>query len=126
MIASVLLGLFALQGAEIRPMIECSEHMNDDRALLSCLSGLLEAAEDDLDTALAAARQEASEIDLDMPGVADAASRLGAAHSAWIAYRDAECERRASLLLIGDDAEAVATDCRIALTRARATELETQ
>lgn len=126
MISTVLLGLFALQGAEIRPMIECSEHMNDDRALRSCLSGLLEAAEDDLDTALAAARQEASEIDLDMPGVADAASRLSAAHSAWITYRDAECERRASLLLIGDDSDAMAMDCRITLTRARTTELETQ
>lgn len=126
MIFSVLLGVLALQGADIRPMIECSEHMNNDRALRSCLSDLLETAEDDLDSALDAARQEASEIDLDMPGVADASSRLETAHTAWIAYRDAECERRASLLLIGDDAEAVATDCRISLTRTRTTELRTQ
>ena len=126
MIGTVLLGLLALQGADIRPMIECSEHMNNDRALRSCLSDLLETAEDGLESALEDSRREASEIDLDMPGVADAAERLEAAHTAWIAYRDAECERRASLLLIGDDAESVATDCRIALTRARTTELRTQ
>lgn len=109
-----------------RPMIECSEHLNDDRALRGCLEGLLSSAEDQLDGALEAARNEAAEIDLDMPGLADADAHLDAAHSAWTAYRNAECQRRASLLMIGDDGEAVALDCRITLTHARTTELREQ
>lgn len=121
-----LLAVIALQGAEMRPMIECSEHMMEDRALRTCLEDLLEDAEDMLDEAEAAARAEASEIDLDMAGLADAGDRLDRAQTAWIAYRDAECERRAALLLIGDDAEAVALDCRVALTRARSRELAEQ
>ncbi len=107
----------------VRPMIECSGHLNDDRALINCLGDLLDSAGDRLDAALDDARTEAAEIDLDMPGLADAMTRLEAAHSAWIAYRNAECQRRAALLMIGDDGEAVALDCRIALTRARTTEL---
>lgn len=106
-----------------RPMIECSEHLNDDGPLRRCLGDLLSSAEGELDAALEGARTEAAEIDLDMPGLADATARLEAAHSAWTAYRNAECQRRASLLMIGDDGEAVALDCRIALTRARTTEL---
>lgn len=88
-----------------------------------CLDDLLDAAEEGLEAALETARTEAREIDFDMSGLADASGRLEAAHTAWIAYRDAECARRASLLLIGDDGEAVATDCRIAQTRARTREL---
>lgn len=126
MISTVLLGLFALQGAEPRPMIECSEHMMEDRALRTCLEDLLDAAEDTLDTAESEAQAEAAEIDLDMPGVADASGQLARAQSAWIAYRDAECARRAGLLLIGEDGEMVSLDCRIALTRARARELNEQ
>lgn len=109
-----------------RPMIECSEHINDDRALRRCLEDLLSSAEAQLDGALDAARNEAAEIDLDMPGLAEATAHLDAAHSAWITYRDAECQRRASLLMIGDDSEMMALDCRIALTRARTTELREQ
>ena len=109
-----------------RPMIECCEHLNDDRALRRCLEGLLSSAEDQLDGALEAASNEAAEIDLDMPGLADASAHLDIAHSAWTAYRNAECQRRASLLMIGDEGEAVALDCRIVLTRARTTELREQ
>lgn len=109
-----------------RPMVECSEHMNDDRAMDNCLSDLLDNAEDALDDALESARAEAREIDLDLPGISDATQMLESAHNAWMAYRDAECARRASLLLIGDSADDVATDCQISLTRARVSELLTQ
>ena len=109
-----------------RPMIECSEHLNDGRALNRCLEGLLDTAEDQLDEALDAARDEAAEIDLDLPGLANATAHLDRAHTAWIAYRDAECQRRASLLMIGDDGEANALDCRISLTRDRTAELREQ
>jgi len=110
----------------VRPMIECSEHMGEDRAMRRCLDGILDDAEDELDSALDAASNEAAEIDLDLPGLANASANLEAAHTAWTAYRNAECERRASLLMIGDDGEAVAIDCRISLTRARTTELREQ
>jgi uncharacterized protein YecT (DUF1311 family) len=112
--------------APARPMIECSEHLNDGRALNSCLDGLLDTAGDQLDDALEAARTEAAEIDLDLPGLANATAHLDRAHSTWTAYRDAECQRRASLLMIGDDGEAIALDCRISMTRARTTELREQ
>jgi uncharacterized protein YecT (DUF1311 family) len=126
MISTVLFGLLALQASDPRPMIECSEHMMEDRALRSCLEDLLDTAEDALDDAEAAARAEAAEIDLDMPGVANATTQLAQAQTAWIAYRDAECARRAGLLLIGEDADTVSLDCRIALTRARTQELNEQ
>jgi hypothetical protein len=67
----------ALNGP-VRPMIECSEHLNDDRALRNCMEDLL---------------------------------------------RDAECDRRASLLMIGDNAANVGIDCRVSLTRSRTREL---
>ncbi|WP_421787729.1 lysozyme inhibitor LprI family protein [Hyphobacterium sp.] len=123
MISTVLLALMALQGAEARPMIECSEHMMNDRALRGCLEDLLDIAEDALEEAEAEARAEAADIDLDMAGIAHAAERLERAQTAWIAYRDAECARRAALLLIGADAQAVSMDCRISLTRDRTREL---
>jgi len=109
--------------APVRPMIECSEHLNQDRAMRRCLDDLLDTADDQLDDALDAARNEAAEIDLDLPGLANATANLDRAHSAWTVYRDAECQRRASLLMIGDDGEAIALDCRISVTRARTTEL---
>lgn len=112
----------ALSGP-VRPMIECSEHLNDDRALRNCMEDLLRDAEAALADALSAARTEAREIDLDMPGMAHATARLDAAHTAWIAYRDAECDRRASLLMIGDNAANVGIDCRVSLTRSRTREL---
>jgi uncharacterized protein YecT (DUF1311 family) len=112
--------------APVRPMIECSEHLNEGRALNRCLEGLLDTAADQLDDALDAARDEAAEMDLDLPGLSNATAHLDRAHSTWIAYRDAECQRRASLLMIGDDGEAIALDCRISMTRARTTELREQ
>ncbi|WP_421790700.1 lysozyme inhibitor LprI family protein [Hyphobacterium sp.] len=122
-VAGLALQEAALPAAPTRPMIECSEHLHDDRAIRRCLDDLLNAAEDGLDAALDNARTEAREIDLDMPGLANATGHLDSAHTAWIAYRDAECARRASLMLIGEDGEAIATDCQIALTRARTREL---
>lgn len=106
-----------------RPAVECAEHVRDDNARRDCLEDLLDNAEDGLASALADARAEAAEIDADFPGFANATDRLNAAHAAWFAYRDAECARRASLLLMGEEGEELALDCRIALTRARAEEL---
>ncbi|MEE2566146.1 lysozyme inhibitor LprI family protein [Hyphobacterium marinum] len=106
-----------------RPAVECAEHVRDDDARRDCLEDLLDNAEGGLAAAIAAAHDEAAEIDADFPGFANATDRLNAAHAAWFAYRDAECARRASLLLMGEDGEELALDCRIALTRARAAEL---
>lgn len=106
-----------------RPAIECAEHVRDDRARRNCLEDLLDNAEGGLASALAETRTEAAEIDADFPGFAQATDALNAAHAAWFAYRDAECARRASLLLMGDNGEELALDCRIALTRARTAEL---
>ena len=106
-----------------RPAVECAEHVRDDSARRSCLRGLLDDSEESLDEALREARNEAEEIDMDFPGFANARAGLDAAHTAWITYRDAECERRAALLLMGEDGDELALDCQIALTRARAAEL---
>lgn len=128
---SLILALAFVQDADLppplerdfRPSVQCAEHLTDDRARRSCLNGLLETAEVQLDVALEAARAEAREIDLEMPGVAHAESNLEAARTAWIAYRDAECTRRASLLLLGQHGEDERIDCQVTLTRARAAEL---
>lgn len=55
----------------------------------------------------------------------DATGHLETAQSAWLAYRDAECDRRTSLMFISAESrEEIGLDCRITLTRARADELE--
>jgi uncharacterized protein YecT (DUF1311 family) len=106
-----------------RPALECSAHLRDDRARRACLRDLMRAAEDDLSQAVASARSEAGEVDMGA-GAFGAADQLEAAQQAWTSYRDAECERRASLMMIGQSArDELASDCRIALTRARADEL---
>jgi uncharacterized protein YecT (DUF1311 family) len=107
-----------------RPAVECSEHLTDWPARRSCLRGLLDEAETALDAAVDAARAEAEESDLDTAGHFHAVARLEAAQSAWLAYRDAECDRRTALMFIGEDSrEEIGLDCRISLTRARTTEL---
>jgi len=108
---------------DFRPSVECAEHLRDNDARADCLRDLLDDSEDALDDALEGARREADEIDADFPGFANARSALDAAHSAWINYRDAECARRSSLLLMGDGGDDLERDCQITLTRARTAEL---
>lgn len=128
---TIALALFAVQEADLppplerdfRPSVQCAQHLTDNGARTNCLEDLLDAAESELDTALAAAREEAAAIDMDMPGAANAEANLAAAHAAWTAYRDAECARRASLLLLGQHGEDERLDCLVTLTRARAAEL---
>lgn len=105
--------------------MECAEHLTDWRARRNCLNDLLDAAERRLETAVEAARAEAAESDLDSGGRFDATGHLETAQSAWLAYRDAECDRRTSLMFISAESrEEIGLDCRITLTRARADELE--
>lgn len=128
---TLMLALVSVQEADLppplerdyRPSVQCAEHLTDSGARRRCLEDLLDAAEDQLDLALTAAREEAREIALDMPGAGDTEAALEAAHTAWIAYRDAECTRRASLLLLGDHGGDERLDCLVTLTRARAAEL---
>ncbi|MBI1236876.1 MAG: DUF1311 domain-containing protein [Alphaproteobacteria bacterium] len=126
---ALMLALFAQdagwpnQDPGVRPMIECSEHMNDDRGMRNCLGELLRVADSWLGEAFHSARDEAAAMDQDMPGIADAVAASDRAQNAWIAYRDAECARRAALLMIGSDAEFAELDCRIVLTRDRVMEL---
>ncbi|WP_203292986.1 lysozyme inhibitor LprI family protein [Maricaulis parjimensis] len=120
---------FLLAGAQPqfelpRPAVECAEHLTNWPARRSCLRRLLSDAEDQLETAEAGAREEAREIDLDTAGQFHAVDQLDAAQSAWLTYRDSECDRRVALMFISEDSrEEIGLDCRISLTRARAGEL---
>jgi uncharacterized protein YecT (DUF1311 family) len=123
-LASLTLGAQMPEFAPPRPAVECAEHLTDWRARRGCLVGLLERAEDELAAAVDAAREEASGSDLDSGGLFHAEAALDAAQAAWTAYRDAECERRGALMFISAESrEEIGLDCRISLTRARATEL---
>ncbi len=107
-----------------RPAVECAEHLTDWSARRSCLRRLLSDAEDELDGAAEGAREEARMIDLDTGGQFHAADRLETAQAAWLAYRDAECDRRVALMFISEQSrEEIGLDCRISLTRDRAREL---
>ena len=107
-----------------RPAVECAEFLTDWRARRNCLRGLLSDAEDALSDAEAGARDEAQMIDLDTGGQFRAEAQLGVAQSAWLAYRDAECDRRVALMFISEQSrEEIGLDCRISLTRDRAREL---
>lgn len=109
----------------VRPAIECAEFLTDWRARRSCLTGLLDDAEDALDAAAADARSEAAQSDLETASLFHAEEALVRAQSAWLAYRDAECDRRGALMFISDQSrEEIGLDCRISLTRARTTELQ--
>lgn len=107
-----------------RPMLECSEHLTDARGLRNCLNDRLNDAEDAMREASRAAREEARDADAETGGMFSAEAHLETAQIAWETYRDAECDRRASLMILGrDQREATALDCRVRLTRARTTEL---
>ena len=108
-----------------RPMLECSEHLSDARARHNCLRDLLRDAERGLGTSLDAARSEAEETDLDSGGMFQAAQWLETAHQHWTTYRDAECSRRAALMILSEESRTdVQLDCQVAMTRARRQELE--
>jgi hypothetical protein len=49
-----------------RPAVECAEHLTNWGARRNCLRGLLNTAEDALDDAADAAREEADEVDADL------------------------------------------------------------
>lgn len=107
-----------------RPAVECAEFLTDWRARRSCLRDLLSDAEDALSDAADGAREEARLIDEDTAGQFRAEAQFDAAQSAWIAYRDAECDRRVALMFISEQSrEEIGLDCRISLTRDRAREL---
>lgn len=107
-----------------RPAVECAEFLTDWPARRSCLRGLLSDAEDALSDAEGGARDEARMIDVDTGGQFHAADRLETAQAAWLAYRDAECDRRVALMFISEQSrEEIGLDCRISLTRDRTREL---
>lgn len=110
--------------APAEPSVECAAHLTDERARLSCLENLLDAAGDALGDAQSAAREDARESDLDSGGMFSAADKLDSAQVAWLAYRDAECERRSALMFLGASSRRETDlNCQIRLTRARAEEL---
>ncbi|WP_291843164.1 lysozyme inhibitor LprI family protein [Maricaulis sp.] len=127
----VISGLFvaALAGQDLtlpssRPALECAEYLTDWRARRNCLRGLLAEAEGGLERSVDLAREDADETDADSAGRFGARPALDAAQTAWIAYRDAECTRRAAAMFLSEDSrEEITLDCQISLTRARATEL---
>jgi len=122
--AMMLLAQPEMEAAAARPAMECSQHLTDDGARRACLRDLMRAAQSDLEAAADSARAEARELDLDTGGMLDAAEAFGDAQSAWMRYRDAECARRSSRVMMGGAArEEISTDCRIALSRERAQEL---
>ena len=71
--------------------------------------------------------EEARLIDEDTAGQFRAEAQFDTAQSAWIAYRDAECDRRVALMFISEQSrEEIGLDCRISLTRDRARELRAE
>ena len=108
-----------------RPLVECSQHLTNDRARHNCLRDLLRTAERALDTTLDAARQEAEESDLDSGGMFRAEEMLETAHQHWQTSRDSECGRRGALMFVSEASRTdITLDCQVAMTRARRLELE--
>ena len=125
LLLSVGLGASQLAPAgPLQPGVACAEHLTDWRARRSCLSDLLESAEDEMRVAANEAGQEAREIDLDTLSHFRAEASLRAAQDAWAAFRDAECARRSALMFVSEESrEEMGLSCRIELTRERAAAL---
>ncbi|WP_323762415.1 lysozyme inhibitor LprI family protein [Maricaulis sp.] len=127
LISGIFVAVLGVQPLDLptpRPAVECAEHLTNWSARRNCLRGLLGSAEEALDEAADAAREDADEIDADSAGRFGARVAFDAAQSAWLAYRDAECARRAAaMFLSADSREEITLDCQISLTRARAHEL---
>ena len=86
---------------------------------------MLRDAERELDAALENTRRDAEDADLDSGGMFRAAERLDTAQTHWQTYRDAECARQGALMFVSEDSRTdITLDCQVAMTRARASELE--
>jgi uncharacterized protein YecT (DUF1311 family) len=110
--------------AEVRPTRECAIHLTAPRARRNCMDNLLDEATESLVVAQQSARDDAIDVDVTTGGFLSAEQAFDDAQIAWAIYRDAECVRRSSLMMVADEAGAeLVLDCRIVLTRARAAEL---
>jgi uncharacterized protein YecT (DUF1311 family) len=128
--SSVLAIVFALSVAQpasapvMEPSVQCATHLTNARARQSCLDDLLETELADLELAFSAAQSEADEIDLDTGGRMGVRDSFERAQSAWVSYRDLECQRRSSLMILDEAGQSeIVTACQIRLTRVRAAEL---
>jgi uncharacterized protein YecT (DUF1311 family) len=110
--------------ADARPTRECAIHLTAPRARRNCMDNLFSDATDSLEAARQAARDDAIDVDLTTGGLFGAEQAFDSAETAWAVYRDAECARRSTLMMVADEARAeLVQDCRIVLTRERAAEL---
>ena len=110
-------------GAQADPSLECSVSASSQVEIANCLGEVAEAADTALATVLEFAQNSAAELD----GITErdvAVPALETAQSAWLSYRDAQCEYAGALFGGGSGTGIEIQSCRIELTRARIKALE--
>ena len=99
-------------------LAQCTRDDTTRANVRGCLQTLLEVGEQDLTQAYATRLTEARERDV-AAGNEAASERYRASNKAWLAYRDAECERRKDQTPAGADPGDVQAACIVELTRRR-------
>lgn len=99
------------------PSLECSD-ASSQVEIGACVQETGERVEAALNIALDIAQGAANELD-EVTGRAAAVPALAAAQSAWLAYRDAQCEAVGASYGGGSGTGIAIASCRIELTRDR-------
>lgn len=126
-IAGLSISFSAVTMAEekgLSPLEECYQSVGDAprTKIAGCLDAKLNAANTRLNTILAQQKQEITS--LNSAGSEKAIQSLNLSHSAFIAFRDAECRYRYDAALDGSGAGDIMKACQIDLTNWRIKQLQ--
>lgn len=104
---------------------ETANVMNDiHQAMSECLTNKLDDAKKIMDAAMG--QEKASLEGIDSEQTAEAVENLAKSQVTFLAYRDAECERRASAMMGGTGSGSVLLACQVELNNWRAAQLSEQ
>lgn len=103
------------------PALECSD-ASSQVEIGSCVAKMEERVNVAIETSYSFAVEAAKELD-DVTGRVEAVPALEASQSAWVAFRDAQCDAVGASYGGGSGTGIAITSCRVDLGRARVDEL---
>ncbi len=110
-------------GAAADPAFECGVDLSSQVEIADCVAATEVRVEANVESMFGFAAASAKELD-DVTGRAVAVPALEAAQSAWVTFRDAQCEYVGATFGGGSGTGIAIRACRIELGRARVAELQ--